>query len=178
MAPEQAQGLNSEVGVRSDVWAVGAILFELLTGLPVHFEAHTLFEKLTTGAFSEAPKLASIAPDASPELQALVDRALAFDSSQRWRDACEMRGALLDLFEVPPDRAGIRAFEVSFAPVAPAPLAPRGVLGFLQRFRLQQRWRAAFSELVVLARAVRVALLGLRPSARRPRARSRLLSNA
>jgi serine/threonine-protein kinase len=179
MAPEQAQGLNSEVGVRSDVWAVGAILFELLTGLPVHFEAHTLFEKLTTGAFSEAPKLASIAPDASPELQALVDRALAFDSSERWRDACEMRGALLELFEVPPDRAGVRAFEVSFAPVAPAPLARRGALGFLQRLRLSERLRAGFSELVVLVRAVRVALLSLRPTPRRRlRPRSRLLSNA
>jgi len=28
MAPEQAQGLNEQVGVQSDVWAVGAILFE------------------------------------------------------------------------------------------------------------------------------------------------------
>ncbi|HEX3851650.1 MAG TPA: protein kinase [Polyangiaceae bacterium] len=39
MAPEQAQGLHAEVGVQSDLWAVGAILFELLTGLPVHFES-------------------------------------------------------------------------------------------------------------------------------------------
>ncbi|HEY3669102.1 MAG TPA: serine/threonine-protein kinase [Polyangiaceae bacterium] len=179
MAPEQAQGLNSEVGVHSDVWAVGAILFELLTGLPVHFEARTLFQKLTTGAFSEAPKLASIAPDASPELQNLVDRALAFDASERWRDACEMRSTLLDLFDVPPDRAGIRAFEVSFAPVAPAPPEPRGALGFLRQLRLLERLAAGFSELVVLARAVRVAWLSLRPAPRRrPRTRSRRLSNA
>jgi serine/threonine protein kinase len=138
MAPEQAQGLNEEVDVQSDVWAVGAILFELLTGLPVHFEARTLFQKLTSGAFSAAPKLASIAPDASRELQRLVDRALAFDKADRWRDACEMRSALLELFDVPPDRAGIRAFEISFAPVAP-PKPASGWLGFLNAFKSFER---------------------------------------
>jgi len=176
MAPEQAQGLNSEVGVRSDVWAVGAILFELLTGLPVHFEAHTLFQKLTTGAFSAAPKLASIAPDASPELQTLVDRALAFDSSERWRDACEMRSALLDLFDVPPDRAGIRAFEVSFAPVAQAPITQRGLLGLLRSWRPIEGLRAGLTTLV---HALRAAIINLRQPVRlRPRPRSRMLSSA
>jgi serine/threonine-protein kinase len=175
MAPEQAQGLNEEVGVQSDVWAVGAILFELLTGLPVHYEARTLFQKLTSGAFSEAPKLASIAPDASPELQDLVDRALAFDKSERWRDACEMRSALLELFEVPPDRARVRAFEISFAPVAP--LKPvSGWRGFLQAFAPLERLR---SGVVGLFRALAAAVASLKPPTRqRARTRSRLLRGA
>ena len=175
MAPEQAQGLNEEVGVQSDVWAVGAILFELLTGLPVHFEARTLFQKLTSGAFSEAPKLASIAPGASPELQELVDRALAFDKSERWRDACEMRSALLELFEVPPDRAGVRAFEISFAPVAPAKAASAW-RGFLHAFAPLEPLRGG---VVGFFRALATAVASLKPATRqRARARSRLLRGA
>jgi serine/threonine protein kinase len=171
MAPEQAQGLNEAVGVQSDVWAVGAVLFELLTGLPVHFEARTLFQKLTNGAFSAAPKLASIVPDASPELQELVDRALAFDKADRWRDACEMRSALLELFDVPPDRAGIRAFEISFAPVAP-PKAASGWLGFLRAFKPLERMRVrGCGFLRTLATAVASSR---QPTRERVRARNRL----
>jgi hypothetical protein len=63
---------------------------------------------------------------------------LAFDKADRWRDACEMRGALLALFDVPPDRAAIRAFEISFAPVAP-PKAASVWLGFLQALKSLER---------------------------------------
>jgi len=98
MAPEQARGQNRQVDRQSDVWAVGALLFELLTGLPVHFQAHTLAEKLSLAASMPAPKLCTVDPHASPALQGLVDRALAFEKQQRFDDARQMHEALFELY--------------------------------------------------------------------------------
>ena len=179
MAPEQAQGLNREVGVQSDVWAVGAILFELLTGVPVHFEAHTLVQKLTSGAYRSAPDLGSILEDASLELQALVDKALAFDKCDRWQDANAMREALLDLFVVAPELAGVRALDVAFAPAnGNSRLSLRGTaLGYRRRQAPLQRARAAFSSFYqALSAALSAAFSDLKPRLRERRKRGRLVS--
>ncbi len=183
MAPEQAQGLNREVGVQSDVWAVGAILFELLTGVPVHFEARSLVQKLTCGAYRAAPELGSILEDASLELQALVDKALAFDKCDRWQDANAMRDALLDLFVTAPELAGVRALEVSFAPPAMNRGAPglRGTaLAYQRRPAPLERVRAALCSLLqawsrAWSRALSGALSEVRPRFGEPRRRSRVL---
>ena len=98
MPPEQARGLNQQVDVQSDLWAVGAILFELLSGLPVHVEAHTLSEKLSLAASTPAPKLGSVAEHVRPELQALIDCALAFEKCQRFDNAQQMREALRKIY--------------------------------------------------------------------------------
>ena len=180
MAPEQAQGLNREVGIQSDVWAVGAILFELLTGVPVHFEAHTLVQKLTSGAYRAAPDLGSILENASLELQALVDKALAFDKCDRWQDANAMREALLDLFVVEPDLAGVRALDVSFAPAANEArgLSLRGpALSYRRRLAPLQRVRAALSSFIhALSAALGEAFSDLKLRLRERRKRSRLVS--
>ena len=118
MPPEQAQGLNEEVDSRSDVWAVGAVLFELLTGLPVHFEATTLFQKQTSGAFQPARKLGSLLPSAGVKVQAAVDCALAFNKADRFRDAGAMRAALLRLFILAPGRASPRPSGITYTPTA------------------------------------------------------------
>ena len=116
MPPEQAQGLNEEVDSRSDVWAVGALLFELLTGLPVHFEATTLFQKQTSGAFQPAPKLGSLLPSSGVKVQTAVDCALAFNKADRFRDAGAMRAALLRLLILAPGRASPRPSGISYTP--------------------------------------------------------------
>ena len=184
MAPEQAQGLNREVGVQSDVWAVGAILFELLTGVPVHFEAHTLVQKLTSGAYRAAPELGSILEDASLALQGLVDKALAFDKSDRWQDANAMREALLDLFVAAPELAGVRALDISFAPapVGDGARSLRGTaLGYERRPVPLERARQALSSFLValsaaLSRAFAAARSELQRRLGERRKRSRLLS--
>ncbi len=97
MAPEQARGRWEQVDGRTDLWAVGATMFTLLSGRYVH-EAPSSHEQLILNATASAPALASVVPKVPSEVAAIVDRALAFDRERRWPDARSMqepiRGAL------------------------------------------------------------------------------------
>jgi serine/threonine-protein kinase len=93
MPPEQARGHAQRIDARSDLWAVGAILFTLLTGRRVN-EGDTPNEVLLNAMSAHAPLLRSLLPDADEELAALVDRALAFEPDDRWSDARAMCQAL------------------------------------------------------------------------------------
>ena len=93
MAPEQARGLWDEVDGRTDLWAVGATMFTLLSGSPVH-AGRTTNEVLIAAATAPAQPLRSAVPDLAEPVAALVDRALAFDKSARWPDAASMQQEL------------------------------------------------------------------------------------
>jgi serine/threonine protein kinase len=95
MAPEQALGKTSEVDALSDLWAIGATAFLLLTGRLVH-QCSTSAEMLVLSATQSAPAIASVDHDVPPILGKIVDRALAFDKAARWQSAQAMRAALLD----------------------------------------------------------------------------------
>lgn len=91
MAPEQALGRRDEVDARTDLFAVGATAFRLLTGRRIH-EAPSEAELLMCMASQPAPPLAKAAPDLPAELGSVVDRALAFAKSRRYPDARTMQG--------------------------------------------------------------------------------------
>jgi serine/threonine-protein kinase len=93
MAPELALGRTVDVDPRTDVWAVGATLFTLLSGKLVH-DVDSSAEALVRAATRPAPALASVAPTVPPALAAVVDRALAFDRDARWPTARAMADAL------------------------------------------------------------------------------------
>ena len=95
MAPEQAGGLVNELGPLTDVWAVGATMYTLLSGRPVH-DGQSGQHIAVLAATRPAPSLAAVLPDAPPEVVAIVDRALAFDKADRWASAAEMRTALAE----------------------------------------------------------------------------------
>jgi serine/threonine protein kinase len=96
MAPEQALARSHEIDARTDLWAVGATLFTLLSGRLVH-EAPTANEQLVNAATRHAPPLATVIPDVDPLLATLVDRALAFRPEDRWQSAPEMQDAVRDV---------------------------------------------------------------------------------
>lgn len=86
-SPEQVQGLPLDA--RSDVYAVGCLLFRCLAGrLP--FEGADVIDLLTRVAREEAPPLAELRPDLPSALTALVDRALAREGVDRPADAGEL----------------------------------------------------------------------------------------
>ena len=93
MAPEQAHGRWSEVDARTDLYALGATMFVLLSGRLVHGKRN-LHEALIDAATKPAPSLGSVAPDVPAAVVAVVDRALAFEREKRWPDALAMREAV------------------------------------------------------------------------------------
>jgi tRNA A-37 threonylcarbamoyl transferase component Bud32 len=93
MPPEQARARWEEVDAQSDIWAVGATMFTLLTGEGVH-SASTFNELLITAATSPAPSLGARMPALHHSVSSLVDGALAFQKADRWPDAATMRRAV------------------------------------------------------------------------------------
>jgi len=94
MAPEQALGRTSEVDALSDLWALGATAFLLLTGRLVH-QGRTPEETMVLSATQSAPTIAAVVHDVPPVVAKIIDRALAFDKAARWPSAQAMRHALL-----------------------------------------------------------------------------------
>ncbi len=80
MAPEQAAGLP--VDARADVYAIGAILYEMLSGRPPHEGAH-IMEVLTRKATVAPTPLSVLRPDVPRDLESLVMRTLAISPELR-----------------------------------------------------------------------------------------------
>ncbi len=82
MSPEQAGEGNTDH--RSDIYSLGVILFECLTGQPP-FEGSSAYQIMLRHVYAEPPKLAQVRPDLSypPELESLVARSLAKDPQKR-----------------------------------------------------------------------------------------------
>jgi serine/threonine-protein kinase len=97
MPPEQARGRWEEVDGQSDLWAIGATMFTLLSGQVVH-EATTVNEALVQAVTQPARSLGSVRPDLPSALVAFVDRALAYEKSARWPDAAAMQVALREAY--------------------------------------------------------------------------------
>jgi serine/threonine-protein kinase len=96
MAPELAAGNVDLLDPRTEVWAVGATLFQLLSGSTVHV-ARTANEAIVAAATRPARLLADASDRVSPQLAAVVDRALSFKQEDRWPNARAMKAALLEL---------------------------------------------------------------------------------
>jgi serine/threonine protein kinase len=93
MPPELALGRAAEVDARTDVFCVGATLWNLLSGEFVH-EAPTAAELVVRSATQPARSLARVLPGAPKEVVALVDGALQFAREDRFAGAKVMQEAL------------------------------------------------------------------------------------
>jgi eukaryotic-like serine/threonine-protein kinase len=102
MAPEQARA--DRVDGRADLYAAGVVLFEMLTRRKP-FEADTAYELLCLQRDKAPPRLRELVASLSPELELVVDKALAKDPKQRYQTAVEFGEAL----EATPEWAGAAA---------------------------------------------------------------------
>lgn len=97
MAPEQAMG--GKIGLTTDVYSAGCVLFELFTGrLP--FMEESQGELMRAHMISPVPKLAEAAENkirVVPELQAFIERAMGKSPDKRFQNAGEMLNAFVSL---------------------------------------------------------------------------------
>jgi serine/threonine-protein kinase len=92
MSPEQALG-ERDVDGRSDIYSLGVVGYQMLTGEPPFAAANT--PALLMKHVSEPPRpVADRRPDAPPALVGAVMRALAKKPEERWRDAAQFRDAV------------------------------------------------------------------------------------
>jgi serine/threonine-protein kinase len=152
MSPEQIRG--EELDARSDLYSLGALLFELVTGRQL-YEGPTPISVITQHTSSPVPRIADVAPQVqvSPAFEAVVRKALAKDRADRYRDAEQMRAALEAL------RRQMGGQPNEFTPM-PTPLAEK-MLSREDFDRFERRLRLERTLAPVMALAVLSGLAGL-----------------
>ncbi len=142
MAPEQAAGVVDQVGPRSDVFGLGAILAVILTGRPPYAGPNSGTIRLMAVRGEQAECLTRLAAcEAEPELVALCKRCLAFDPADRPRDA----GAVAE------EVAGLRAAAEERALAAEKERAAAEVRVAEQKRRRRLQRAVAVAVIVILA---------------------------
>lgn len=92
MSPEQA--LGRPLDARSDVFSIGSILYELLTGQRA-FDGRAVEETLSRVAGQQPAPIVTLNAEVSVELVQVVERAMAKDPDKRYQSAAELRNDLV-----------------------------------------------------------------------------------
>lgn len=132
MSPEQVEG--REVDLRADVYSLGIVLFEALTGTQP-FDGSTIAEILRRQATEPMPHLKERAPDLDyPDLDAVIQKACMKKREQRWPDMLTFANALSQAIPTqahlgltPLQRTGVSSV-VSRATPAPGAATQAGVI--------------------------------------------------
>ena len=94
MAPEQARG-QKNIDVRADIWSLGVVLYQALTGRTPHPYTDAIGDMIITICTEPAPRIEHIAPWVPPHVVNIVHRALEINPAARFQSISEMRSALL-----------------------------------------------------------------------------------
>ncbi len=105
MSPEQAKG--KAVDKRTDIWAFGAVLYELLTGKPA-FHGEDVGDILASVVKTE-PAFEALPANISPSIRVLLQRCLRKDRRQRIPDAAILRIEIEDAIAAPKDSGATQA---------------------------------------------------------------------
>ncbi|MBK7860828.1 MAG: protein kinase [Archangiaceae bacterium] len=158
MSPEQAEGKVDLIDERSDVWCLGAVLYEVLTGEPP-YTGKNPFDVLTRIMKEDVLPVRAKVEDAPVELVAIAEKALTRDRARRYPSAAEMAKDISSWLEG--GRVGAHAYTgldlfgrftrrnrvpLTVASVAAAVLVGFGVLAYRQ-VRHERDEARAFAQL-------------------------------
>src|SRR4029453_1944541 len=138
MSPEQVA--NQPMDFRSDQFALGSIIYELLTGRRA-FKRDTSIQTMAAVLDSEPEPIADLCPDVPIELVTVVERCLAKDPANRYASTQDLARDLRDIGRAPSSSRGSRS-GATFRPVPG---------------RARTRW--AIASLAVLGAAVAIAFV-------------------
>ncbi len=146
MSPEQAKGEPALPA--SDVYSIGAVLYEMLAGR-VPFRGESTVAVAMKHIQERPTPLSQLNPLVPPEIEAIVSRALAKSPRSRYQDASEMAHALRSYRSSAEQRTAVQEIVASHTKPAPRP---------------RQRARVGIDFLaVILATVALISILGLIP---------------
>jgi tetratricopeptide (TPR) repeat protein len=153
MAPEQF--VTGQSSAQSDVWALGVILYELVSGRHpfVRPDAED-FQAIRAIQYTDPADLGSIVPDISPELKSVIASCLEKNPGARYASAAEVREALKTIMKAMQIETGVIPGDAAANLPTTGPEAEKRNTGFLsmlaERFREPAVDRAPQNSLVVL----------------------------
>jgi TolB-like protein/Flp pilus assembly protein TadD len=153
MAPEQF--VTGQSSVQSDVWALGVILYELVSGRhPFSRPDAEDFQAIRAIQFSDPSDLSQIVPDTSVELKSVISTCLEKNPAQRYASAAEVREALKTIMKALQIETGSIPGDAAANLPTTGAEAEKRATGFLsmlaERFRESAVDRAQQNSLVVL----------------------------
>jgi hypothetical protein len=152
MSPEQARG--KAVDKRTDIWAFGCVLYELLTGKQA-FHGEDITDILAAVVRAE-PDWQALPPATSGKIRDLLRRCLQKDKTQRFRDAGDARIEIQEALAAPPTPVAVTAWPI------------------MRGWRERVGWPSLAGVLALIAIALAVVLVLRAPKPPQPRQAVRL----